>query len=58
MITSGSVSSARIGFTIVFAIPRMAAPRMIGHQRPIVTLSKIQSTTSSETMFASQERSR
>ncbi len=43
---------------IVFAIPSMAAPRMSGHQRPMVTLSKIQSATSSETMFASQESSR
>ena len=58
MITSGSVSSVRIGFTIVFAIPSTAAPRRSGHKPSMVTPLKIQSATASARMFASQERRR
>ncbi len=47
MITSGSVSSVRIGLTIVFAIASTAAPSRSGHQPPIETPLKIQSATAS-----------
>jgi hypothetical protein len=50
------VSSVTIGFTIVFAIPRTAAPRRSGHQPSMSTLSKSQSAAASESALAIQAR--
>ena len=52
MITSGSVSSVRIGLTIVFAIASTAAPISRGPQPSIETPLKSQSATASAAMFA------